>query len=1040
MQKKVEAILEVTGANAFMRTFDEAARGMERFESTTNRTGGKIEQATSKFRGFADGVGKIATAVGVTQVIGAGIRAINGALDGAITRVDRMNAFPRVMSLMGFSAEDAEKAVNTLSDGIQGLPTALDEILASTQNIAILTGDMEGATDTALALNNAFLMSGSSSADASRGLTQYVQMLSRGEVDMQSWRTLQETMGPALMQTAEAFGFAGAAAQNDLYDALRDGDITFAEFNDKLIELSTMTGGFADMAKEASGGIRTSMANIRTAIVRNVANAIQAVDDAMVAGGFGSISENLDRVKNLVDGAFKKIVEFIPPVMNAIADLYNTIRESTAFQTLVDVVDMARDAMGKFFDNLERSGVLDTVKGYLSDLGQALLDIDFVAVVRDVGAFFDKWSPLIAGIVGGIATFKILTSVMSGVTVAMNGLRAIKHAVTGFQIAIKAFGGLKAAATTLIPILTGVSLPVLGIAAAIAAAIAVGVALWKNWDTVKAKAIEVWGGLVDFFAGVWDSVSGFFTSAWEGIKDYLVGAWQSISDYFTGIWSGIVETAMGIWSNITDFFSNLWSGVESATVGAWQSIVDWLTTAWQSVIDFATPIWNGLVTVISAVWEVIKTVILVAIGIVYTVISGGFTMIRDFVQSVWNSILEFTTPIWEGIKNAVSNAIQAVSDFVMPIVDGIKQFVSDTWNTIAETTSIVYENIRSTIMNVWNQVRDAVVEVATRIWEVISEAWNQVAETTKNVWNIVKEVVTNAFNQVRETVMNVLTQIGAFFAEKWNMMLNVIRTVWESIKTVVINVATAVWSFIVDIFTRVLNFFINTWKTILNTVLEVWNAIYSVISNIASNIWTTLMNWLNNIKNSFTNMWNSLVGAVTGAFNRVRSAVSNGIKSAYDVITGWISHFRQAGANVVSSIADGITSGIKKVTDAVGNVAQKIRDFLPFSPAKTGPLQDLNKLNFGGTISDAIYSGERTIQRAMDSVIQLPEIDASGLSSNMARVNRQLQHEISYDVNVANQRVQPMELQVNIGDSAYKVFVDDISQAQGRAYALEELF
>ena len=1040
MQKKVEAILEVTGANSFMRTFDEAARGMEQFEKRTNSTGGGIEKATSKFRGFADGVGKIATAVGVTQVVSAGVRAINGALDGAITRVDRMNAFPRVMSLMGFSAEDAEKAVNTLSDGIQGLPTALDEILASTQNIAILTGDMEGATETALALNNAFLMSGSSSADASRGLTQYVQMLSRGEVDMQSWRTLQETMGPALMQTAEAFGFAGAAAQNDLYDALKNGDITFDEFNGKLIELSNATGGFADMAQEASGGIRTSMANIRTAIVRNVANAIQAVDDAMVAGGFGSISENLDRVKNLVDGAFKKIVEFIPPVMNAIVDLYNTVKESTAFQSLGEAVDVVRDAIGKFFDILERSGVLETVKGYLSDLAQALLDIDFAKNIRDTIAFLDNWSPLIAGIVGGIAVFKTLTAVMSGVTFAINGLKVISQAITGFKIAISVFGGLKGALAVLIPAMTGLSLPILGIAAAIAAAIAVGVALWKNWDTIKAKAIEVWGGLVEFFSGVWDSVSGFFTSAWDSITEYLVGAWQSISTYFSDIWSGIVESAKNIWSGITEYFSNLWSGVESATTSAWQSIVDWLTGAWQSVIDFATPIWNGLVTVISVVWEVIKTTILVAIGIVYTVISGGFTMIRDFIQSVWNSILEFTTPIWEGIKNAVSNAIQAISDFVMPIVDAIKNFILSVWDIIVQRTTSVYENIKSVIVTVWTVVRDFVVEVATKIWDTISGAWNKVSAVTTSVWNSIKTTVTNVFNQVREVVTNVLTTIGAFFTEKWNAILSVVKTVWNNIKTTVSNVANAIWSFISSIFTKIANFFTSIWNSIKSTVSSVWNGIKSTISSISSGIMNTLSSWLNNIKSKFTTMWNSLSSAVSGAFGKVRNAVSSGIQSAYNIITGWIGRFRQAGANVVQSIADGITGAIGKVTGAISNVASKIRNFLPFSPAKEGPLQDLNKLNFGGTISDAIYSGERAIQRAMDSVIQLPEIDASGLSSNMASVNRQLQHEISYDVNVANQRVQPLELQVSIGDSAYKVFVDDISQAQGRAYALEELF
>src|SRR5690606_32909610 len=150
-----------------------------------------------------------------------------------------------------------------------------------------MTGDLDGAVETTLALNNAFLASGASQADAARGLEQYVQMLAKGEVDLQSWRTLQETMGVALNDVAKAFGFAGKSAQNDLYEALKSGEITFDEFNNKLIELSNQTGGFADQARTASGGIRTAWTNLSTWIVTGVADVIGAIDEAL--GGTGSI-------------------------------------------------------------------------------------------------------------------------------------------------------------------------------------------------------------------------------------------------------------------------------------------------------------------------------------------------------------------------------------------------------------------------------------------------------------------------------------------------------------------------------------------------------------------------------------------------------------------------------------------------------------------------------------------------------------------------------------------------------------------------------
>src|SRR5699024_10048704 len=211
-----------------------------------------------------------------------------------------------------------------LSYGLQGLSTTLDSVASTAQNIAIMTGDLDGAVDTTLALNNAFLASGASSADAERGLQQYVQMLSKGEVDLQSWRTLQETMGVALNKLAEEFGFTGESAQNDLYDALKEGEITFDEFNAKLIEASNAQGGFADMAKEASGGIKTSWTNVKTSVVKGVADVIEAIDKAL--GGVGSIENMLDGAKAGVKTVFAEIVKRVPAIVATVQTVVEIVK------------------------------------------------------------------------------------------------------------------------------------------------------------------------------------------------------------------------------------------------------------------------------------------------------------------------------------------------------------------------------------------------------------------------------------------------------------------------------------------------------------------------------------------------------------------------------------------------------------------------------------------------------------------------------------------------------------------------------------------
>jgi len=90
------------------------------------------------------------------------------------------------------------------------------------------------------------------------------------------------------------------------------------------------------------------------------------------------------------------------------------------------------------------------------------------------------------------------------------------------------------------------------------------------------------------------------------------------------------------------------------------------------------------------------------------------------------------------------------------------------------------------------------------------------------------------------------------------------------------------------------------------------------------------------------------------------------------------SRFRNAGRNIVTSIADGIRGAISSVTRAITSVTEKIRGFLPFSPADEGPLTDIHRLNFSGPVADSIERGQPEIEGAMDEALALPEIGGSG--------------------------------------------------------------
>ncbi|VOK54038.1 phage minor tail protein [Streptococcus pneumoniae] len=269
-----------------------------------DKTAQKGDRGSSSLKKFAVGSA-------VFQLAAKGAELLGEALGGAIQRFDTLESYPRVMQAMGHSTEDVTRSTKKLAAGIEGLPTTLNEVVGTAQRLTSITGDINKSTDLTLALNNAFLASGSSSADASRGLQQFSQMLSAGKVDMQSWKTLQETMPYALQKTAESFGFAGQSAQNDFYSALKEGRITFNQFSSKLVELNGGVGGFAELAKTNSKGIQTSFGNLKNAVVKGVANTIKALDDLTKAATGKTIAENFDALKVIINAAFGVIVNVI---------------------------------------------------------------------------------------------------------------------------------------------------------------------------------------------------------------------------------------------------------------------------------------------------------------------------------------------------------------------------------------------------------------------------------------------------------------------------------------------------------------------------------------------------------------------------------------------------------------------------------------------------------------------------------------------------------------------------------------------------------
>lgn len=314
-------------------------------------TFGKAQSATQS---LMSSVKNTALGAMAFKGVSAAVNTLSSNVGSAVSRFDTLNQYPRVLKQMGFSADEAKDSIKELGDGIQYVPTSLDEIASSAKSLALTNGNLKKSTKLAVAMNNAFYASGSASDEASRGMTQFTQMLSRGKVGQEEWNTLNETMKYGLTQTAKKLGIASGST-TELYDALQDGTITMDQFTDAIIECSEETGGFAEVAKTSTAGISTSMSNLKISIVKGMAGALSAIDTFLAANQLPTISQMIDSVKNKIGPAFDTINTKI-----------ETFGNTKAFQTVSKYASM-------FFNTVKTVG--PAVGAIFGTIGKAIWEI-----------------------------------------------------------------------------------------------------------------------------------------------------------------------------------------------------------------------------------------------------------------------------------------------------------------------------------------------------------------------------------------------------------------------------------------------------------------------------------------------------------------------------------------------------------------------------------------------------------------------------------------------------------------------------------------
>ena len=698
----VEAVLSAVDKN-FTSTMSKADNSMGSLNKSSQSTNTSILD--------------IAKGVGVFKLVDSAVGMVKNSVDGAIDRFDTLNKYPVVMQALGYSTEEVDKSMQKLNNGIDGLPTSLNEIVSSTQQIAISTGSLDKGTDTAIALSNAFLASGASTADASRGMQQYVQMLSKGTVDMQSWRSIQETMPVAMDKVAKSFKDQGVNSVNELYDALQSGDITFDDFNNRLIELNEGVGGFADLAKKNSAGIKTSFANIKTAVTKGLANIFTAIDDGMKTAGLGSIAENLDKVKVLVNQAFSEIVKVIPPVIKGITDFVNVIKPLNPI--LIPIVS----TLGVFFTLLGAVKIVQSITTAIGVFNATLMANPVLMVV--------------AAIIVLIGTFAYL----------WNTSEDFRNFWIGLWDSIKDIAG--------------------------------AVADWFKdaWDNTLKWVQNKWSGLTSFFSNLWEGIKSVFNSTTEWLQsapskaaDFVQNKWNEITTFFSNLWNGIKENTSAAWDSITqviapyaemlktifspliDWFGTLWDSIKTISASMWEIIKTVVMGPVLILIDLVTGNFTQLKDDVSMLWTTLSTNIQTIVTTFVEVVVGLYQAWGTTVSNIWKTLVDGITNLWQSFTTWIT-------DTTKMIVDTILQF----WNNFKQGTIDAYNGTVQWVKDTWSAFKQWIGDTTNSLVKGVTQSWDSLKQWTIDTFNSMVDGAKQAWDDLVNSVVSLVDNVTHTF-------------------------------------------------------------------------------------------------------------------------------------------------------------------------------------------------------------------------------------------------------------------------------------
>ncbi len=833
---------------------------------------------------------------------------------------------------------------------------------------------------------------------------------------MFEWRSAMTAMPAQMKQVAEAMGFVNASA---LGEALRNGTVSMDQFMDTIMKLNTqgINGyqSFEEQARNATGGIATSIANMRTAIVRCMSDVMNTIGQSNIAGFFTNIAK-------AINSCVPYVVAFTKVVMVAVGYLTALFggKSKKLSSSFGGVSNNAKKAAGN-------TGALAKKMNDASDSSQKLSK-----GASGTGSGLKKAagnaSKLKKELKGALAGFDAINNINSsnGSSDPSSGGSGGSGGAGGSGGDIGGFSMDDSGAKEQKGLLEEVD---------------------KQLEEIKKKVAEFFQPLKQSWDKFGAPMIAAAVYAFNGVKNLLMEIGKSMYTVWeNGTGAKTVELILKIFTNIFKIIGNISQGLADAwnTAGLGDSIIQHLWNIFNSILKII----NEILKIVRDVTKAIDwTAVLGAVDVVLIIIDGLFSFIADNVGrilgilSVIAGLSLFST--LSGILGTVITQIQlAVGVFsgwasLATALSGAFGILPQIFASIVmavNPVNIIIGAVIATVVDLWQKsksFRDDIVSILGNIATIVQKVFlNIVAPIIDTVGEIIMDFVEtvlkplwNAWENVFQSIMVLLSDFLKFATPIFSTILDILGPVFELALTLLRGVFDMVFAAIRGIIERadkticervnnIREFFRNLGEWMEGTFGFRWKNVFETVKNAVK----AFRDFMGPIINSLEVVFLGLTNFISGVFSNNWRRAWFGVRQIFESIVSGLSHIFKAPLNFM-------IDGINKFLSGIGKV--KIPDWVPGVGGKGFSIPKIPRLAKGGIVSASTIANIG--EAGTEAVIPLQR-NTQGLDMIAEKISERL----SLSQNDGTGATYVIKLVLDDGRVITKMVIDNIKDYEAR--------